>query len=309
MNPERIPSEGPPAVLDAAFRSFWDRRRAINKAINALLFSGRLARHEIEVLRPHLRQRYVRDIYPADVAATRFNYRLADAADALLAADDFLADAAFVLGQPAYEEYLDAVVTLVGAARPARVTAAARRSIPARHIWLQEQGINVIDSPQLCLFDFLREARNVLIHKGSYDDRAVAAREAVPAEASAAWERAAESPLPTIRAGDRFASGSLAPVAMVFAVGNLAVEVNRSLVDAFTPDRWADLIVVDFRKTRAVIWRARPTASDRLRPVVRHGLFNFGAALGPVASDETALLSAIERAPRRLALPDARASV
>ena len=303
--PERIPRTGEPAVLHVAFRKFWTRRTAINQAINALTFSERLAEHEILLLRSHLLGRLISEVYPSKVAVAGFNYTLGGAADQLRASSDFLAEAAFVLCQPAYETYLAALTELLSAALGRPLAANDKRSMPARHHWLANQGIDITSSDQFRLAECLREARNALIHEdGTLSSRAENARAAVPHEGEQKWRRATRVSLPAMKAGQRLPPGSLPPVGMIYAIANLAIEVNRATVASGTVSatRWADVAVMDFRLAHPGRWRGLQFRQDVLQSLRRHVNFNFGAAL-PRLLAGNGLAAALNRAPANCTLP------
>lgn len=301
LEPERIPKQGQPATLDRSFRAFWDTRTAVNQSIAALTFSQRLTRYEVSVLRPHLKSRLLRDIYPAHVAGTNFNYRLSDAVRHLERADDFLFDAGFIACQPAYETYLDAVVHQLCEAL-AVDPPGAQLGIPGRHRWIGQQGVDLA-SPQLELFDVLREARNAHVHAaGEVNDRLAAARSALSPEGETLWESVSDMPLPPMDEGHRVAPGSFDPIAAIAAIGNLGIELNRRVQASgvLTLERWADIAVLDWRRARPDRWGNTAARASR---ALRHARLNFGAALPHLVADAAAVSAAVRRAPANAVLP------
>jgi hypothetical protein len=243
----------------------------------------------------------LKDLYPEHVAGRNFNYTLGVADEQLGHADDFLFDAGFIACQPAYEEYLDHTIDLL--CQAVQLSPPSGGGIPSRHNWLASRGVDV-GGPQLELFNVLREARNVHVHAaGLIDERLATAREALSAEGASKWERAAGTPMIQMSEGDRLPAGAFDPVAAIYAIGNLAVELNRRIVkfETISEERWADIVVKDFRQTRPELWTA--STDMRVKQARAHATINFGAALPWLSSADEEIRAAIDRAPDDAVLP------
>ena len=212
--------------------------------------------HEIATLRPHLRDRHLGELYPAKVARGSFDYQLGKAETYLADASGFLFDASFISCQPAYEHYLAEVVELVADAAgvsPPVGNGVNPPSIPKRHRWLAAQSV-VIGDGWLELFDVLREARNSYVHAGGrVAQRLVDARLTLTADGQAHWKRVAGEELPAMNLDDRLAVGTFDPIAAIYTIGNLGLEVNRALQrsNLIALERWADVAVRDYRQRNA----------------------------------------------------------
>lgn len=290
--PRRIPKKGEPAVLDRNFMEFWTKRTHVNQSIAALLFAQRMARHEIETMRPHLKTLLIREIYPEHVAGRNFNYTLSAASEQLAHADDFLFDVGLVSCQPLYETYLKSVCDLVSVSAGVPCNAG---DIPRRHRWLTNRGLD-LTGPQLELFDLLRMARNKHVHEGGASTTALEnARGSLSDDALSTWKRAAKRGFPAMPAGETIPSGSFNPVATVYAIGNMGVKLNNALVasEIVTRDVWADIAVADYRADAPGGWATN--RDGRISKVRGYGDFYFGAAL-PWITDQTLIGRAVDRA-------------
>jgi hypothetical protein len=303
LTPRKHPSDPPYVFFDHAFDEFWDQRTAVNQSINALEFSRRLTMHEVSTLRPHLRERRLGELYPAHVVGSRFGYRLRTAESYLNDSAEFLFEAAFISCQPAYEEYVDRTAAWVAAATGS-TPPSPYGGLPSKHEWFERRGADV-SGPWLQVFEVLREARNAFVHNGGLvNDRLAQQRAALSAAAQAGWTRVAKIELPAMAVGDNLDVRALDPVATIYAIGRLAIELNRAIVAGrviSSDERWADLAVLDYRRRNPHAWKA--DRHMRRRKALGHAEHNFGAAMPVFMSRPSLLADAADRAPVTLTLP------
>ena len=162
----------------------------------------------------------------------------------------------------------------------------------------------MLASPQLELFEVLREARNVHVHAGGVvGDRLARARAGLSQLAADGWARVAGSALPEMREADQLPPGIFDPVAAIYAIGNLSIEVNRRVTASGIIDlgRWADIAVRDYRIRNSRGWSA--DRDTRVRRAQGHPIVNFGAAIPEFQSDEDEIRAAVFRAPADVRLP------
>jgi hypothetical protein len=292
-------------VLERGFDSFWKRREELNRCIAALQFSQRLTLHEIGTLRPHLRSRTLGELYPAALVRGSFDYRLGLAETHLDEASSFLADAAFVSCQPAYEHYLEHVVEMLDAiadSSPGQ-RPSTRDSIVKKHNWVRSSGVQ-LDGPALELFDVLREARNGQVHRGAVvNDPLADARRALSQEAQNMWTRVAAAPLPSMNVGDLLPAGTFDPVAVVYSIGVMGLSLNQGILASGRVQlpRWADWALLDYRCCHPAGWGGDGAA--KLKKLRGHTVVKFGAALPALVDEPQYLAEALARAPRKRGLP------
>ena len=244
-----------PVILHRGWEVLTRTRQEANRAVNAIIVASRVADRAIAAV--DNQGRYLPEVYPGDEAAFEpFNYRLSATRSHIRDARGTLSGILLPYAVAIYNDYVIdcvAIALLAGHAPPA---AKLIPGLAALHEWLDSAlGIDLSPTPQMVLFDVVRQLRNRAVHGGgSADQDLVDARERLRAEASEAeadWARVARSPLPTYAMGEPIELGELDGRAMLYAAGNIARELNWQLWQKLPRDLAADLVVADYRTRRA----------------------------------------------------------
>lgn len=252
-----------------AYRRHDEARIRVNDTLMAILASSRLAESLLESVAD--KNLLLPEAFPDRPDLTRMNRSIADSHLLIGRAERQLVYMAIPYLLSVHEAYVVDCIEMV----TERSASDEQLRLEVVHSAFTESVGAELPADLLALFDLLRHLRNRIVHYAAVQGSHLREKwDALPSGAEGGWRNVAGRQLPIGRSDEELDLGVGELIASLMVVTRLGREVSNAMARALSRDRWADIVVADYREHHPAALAQRST---RLRRCLGYAGTHYGA--------------------------------